>query len=242
MPLDKALRALWESAGYDRKMGSTRVRRPPNPGFVPGYHLTSAAHAISAIALGRLKVARLSDLNDPFESMGVMWRELPKRKTLQKRKTEYDQHTGLLCFSRDWTNPVLWSHYGDKHRGICLGFDLLESEAKPVKYQEERLLDDPPAGSSLEEQILLTKFKDWCYESELRLFVPLHGTIEEGSLHFRPFDGSLILAEVILGDQCSVSLDMVRTLVAAGQPSAVTYRARLAGKSYNVVPDGETVP
>jgi hypothetical protein len=43
----------------------------------------------------------------------------------------------MLCFSRDWHNPVQWSHYADKHRGICLGFDVPDSLLVPVQYTKE---------------------------------------------------------------------------------------------------------
>lgn len=45
---------------------------------------------MAAISLGRLKVARFSDLNDPFELLAL----------------------------------ALKGHYANKHRGICLGFNL----------------------------------------------------------------------------------------------------------------------
>jgi len=214
--------------------------------LVRAYHLTSAVHAVNAIALQRLKVSRLSDLNDPFEFLGLMWRDLRDRPKIQALKDEIDAQTGLLCFSENWINPVLWSHYADKHRGICLGFNLLRSESKPVTYQPERIASSSakplPASSALEEKLLFTKFEHWHYESERRVRVPLSGALPEGPLYFKPFGTDLALTEVILGDACTLSLDALRTLVRGVDPSAVTFRARLAGKSYNVVPDGDSVP
>ena len=34
----------------------------------------------------------------------------------------------ILCFSRNWDNLLLWSHYGDSHTGVCLGFDIAEGD------------------------------------------------------------------------------------------------------------------
>jgi hypothetical protein len=119
---------------------------------------------------------------------------------------EYDSHTGLLCFSADWTNPVLWSHYAAKHRGICLGFDLKRNRAELVRYEDERILaqlGDPPnpvnLDPALQRLLLCTKFRHWQYESEHRVFVPLKNTLADGPLHFVPFDPELQLREVILG-------------------------------------------
>jgi len=193
-----------------------------------------------------LKVARLADLNDPFEFMWVMWRHLDLRRKIQEWKDQYDDLLGFLCFSSDWTNPVLWSHYADKHRGICLGFDLARKEAKSVSYEAKRQDIQLPDAvgrlpSELEDRLLLTKFEHWRYESEIRLRVPLDIATREGSLHFKAFSESLVLKEVILGDQCPLSTDVVRSLTSAMDSTPITFRARLAGKSYNVVPDGESV-
>jgi hypothetical protein len=29
---------------------------------------------------------------------------------------------GVCCFSRTYSSPVLWSHYGDNHQGLCIGY------------------------------------------------------------------------------------------------------------------------
>lgn len=235
-------------AGYGPKMGSAEVVPPPPKGILRIYHLTSAEFAISDIGLGRMKVARFSDLNDPFELMALNFREQPARKTINDFKTDYDSHTGLLCFSANWTNPVLWSHYGAKHRGICIGFDIKRTLVEQVKYEDERILRNFGTGdphrldTALQELLRCTKYSHWRYEEEFRRFVSLKDTIKEGSLHFYPFDDSLQLREVILGPQCNLSPDAVRRLTPAHYHNAVTFKARLAVKFFAVVPDEGTVP
>ena len=74
---------------------------------------------------------------------------------------------GLLCFSKSWRNPVLWSHYADEHKGICLGLDVPESCLHEVKYVPERLQFEqlvPDEGQL--QHLLRTKFKDWRHEAE----------------------------------------------------------------------------
>jgi Protein of unknown function (DUF2971) len=248
MPMNKALRQEWVAAGYGSKMGSAEVVPPPPNGILRVYHMTSAEFAISDIGLGRLKVARFSDLNDPFELMALNFRERPARKTLSDFKNDYDSHTGLLCFSANWTNPVLWSHYGAKHRGICLGFDIKRTLVEQVKYKDERILRNFGMGDprkldiALQALLRCTKYSHWRYEEEFRRFVLLKDMIKEGRLHFYPFDDSLQLSEVILGPQCDLSLDAVRRLTQAHYHHAVTFKARLAVKFFAVVPDEGTVP
>jgi hypothetical protein len=100
--LNRALRQKWVAAGYPGDVGSAAVIPPPPPDFIPVYHFTSANFAMSDTALGRLKVARFSDLNDPFELMALNLREASARRLVKDFKTTFDRDTGLLCFSSDW--------------------------------------------------------------------------------------------------------------------------------------------
>ena len=230
-------------------MGSAEVVPPPPKEFIRVYHITSPEFAISNIGLRRIKVARYSDLNDPFELMALNFREKRIRNIVRAFKNDYDSHTGLLCFSANWTNPVLWSHYGAKHRGVCLGFNLKRAHTHKVKYEAERIPAElgtqgnlPKLDDNLRNLLLCTKFSHWEYEEEYKVFVPLDKADQEGTLHFWPFGQYLELAEVILGPQCSVSLKSVQQLTQAQHPQAVTFQARLAFKFFKVVPDGRTVP
>jgi Protein of unknown function (DUF2971) len=248
MPMDKALRSEWVNAGYKSGMGSVQVVPPPPKDFIRVYHLTSAEFAISDIGLSRMKVARFSDVNDPFELMALTFMERRMRNIARKFKHTYDSHTGLLCFSADWTNPVLWSHYGAKHRGICLGFNLARSRAEKVQYEDNIILPKLGRGGtteSLDEKqqrlLLHTKFRHWEYEEEIRSFLELETMVREGELYFCPFDDNLQLTEVILGPECRLSLDGVRQLTRALHPRAVAFGARLAINSFKVVPKESTV-
>ncbi|NKK82626.1 DUF2971 domain-containing protein [Rhizobium leguminosarum bv. viciae] len=45
---------------------------------------------------------------------------------------------GLLCMSTTWQEPLLWSHYADKHKGMCLGFDVDDTHWEPARYRAAR--------------------------------------------------------------------------------------------------------
>ena len=75
----------------------------------------------------------------------------------------------------------------------------------------------------------------------MRLIVPLEETSIEGGLHFRPFDEDLQLAEVILGERCTLSLASVRELVRNLYPTVRVFGAGLAFKFFKVVPQPTTV-
>jgi hypothetical protein len=247
MPLNQHLRALWRELGYPDGMGSAAVASPPPKGIRRLYHLTSAEYAVSAIVFNRLKVARFSDLNDPFELSLLDSNNVHAREVIAAHKAQLDTNSGLLCFSADWTDPVLWTHYGSKHRGICLGFDVDEKITKPVSYQSTRLNDEawqvtPAIDDVLSDKVLHTKFESWRYENEWRVLIDLDNTLQEGSLHFHQFGKQLRLTEVILGSFCDLSLSTVRELVAAHHPRAVTIKARMAFKFFKIVPKESTVP
>ena len=74
------------------------------------YYLTSSEYALNNIALRRIKVARFADLNDPFELLATEMSDKDFRVAMKSWKNDFHKTKGLLCFSEDWKNPVLWSH------------------------------------------------------------------------------------------------------------------------------------
>ncbi|QXH92849.1 MULTISPECIES: DUF2971 domain-containing protein [Pseudomonas] len=250
VPAHHEYRSEWVAAGYKSDMGSAIASRPPKERSLRRvYHLTSAEYAVSNIALGRLKVSRFSDLNDPFELIGLNFREKMARNIVRDFKDAYDAHTGLLCFSGDWAEPVLWSHYAAKHRGICLGFDVPSEYLQKIQYEDERILaelgNNPELANidpALQDALLRTKSSGWKYEDEYRRFVHLTDAFKEERLYFLPFGPGLELTEVVLGPLCTHSLKSVRELVTSRYPTAITYKSRLAYKTYKVVPDELTIP
>src|SRR5574340_35150 len=98
------------------------------------YYFTKANHGLAAIRDRRLKVARIHELNDPFEFLGVELSDPEFRKVLTETKRQLSTGHGLLCFSKSWRHPMLWAHYADKHGGVCLGFDVNDDKLENVSY------------------------------------------------------------------------------------------------------------
>lgn len=227
----------------------------PPPDFVRAYHLVQLAHAKTNIESRRLKVATFADANDPFELLALNLRGRGKRdvrKALKAFKEAQASEIGMLCFSRTWSNPVLWSHYAEGHKGVCLGFDLREDSIEEVDYAPEpltaRLSDeqDPPfIPDDLQDRLFLTKFHHWAYEDEVRRFVTLSEAQfdQRLRLYFWPFDDDMRLREVVLGPLCpTAELELIRTLVRKANAEAVVSRARLAFGAFKVRPDGRYPP
>lgn len=79
----------------------------------------------------------------------------------------------VFCLTTKPDCPLMWAHYAEKHRGICLGFTTRNevfSGALRVDYAEMypvfELADDSEAGNL---RALLTKSSVWRYEDEYRL-------------------------------------------------------------------------
>ena len=224
-------------------MGSAIAVRPPPEGFLRVYHLTTAEFAISDIGLGRIKVARFLELNDPFELLSLNILDQKIRKRAEEYRKRRDSEIGLLCFCKDWTSPALWAHYAAKHYGVCLGFNLNRSLVREVRYVSERINDNEPHGINSEDLLIYTKFEHWKYEEEIRVVVKLkEEAVEEGPLHFFHFNSDLQLAEVILGHRCSLTLEGIREFTRMHHPSATTFKARPAWGSFHLVPLESTVP
>ena len=177
-----------------------------------------------------------------------MLREQSVRTAVKEFKKSCNDETGLLCFSGNWTNPLLWSHYGDKHAGVCLGFDVKKGLSHPVSYEEARLLAGlTKKGASfvldddLKQRLLITKSHHWKYERERRVFVELRKALKIGDLYFRPFDKGLRLAEVILGPRCNLKTDDVKKAVSV-HPCAIIFRSRLEFGAFRVIRDGRDLP
>jgi hypothetical protein len=106
--------------------------------MIRAYHFAPAEFALQDLRYQRLKIARLDELNDPFELWAIAQPDRRLRQALRQTKADFARLYGLLCFSLTWHNPLLWSHYADRHRGLALGFDVAEETLKPVSYVATR--------------------------------------------------------------------------------------------------------
>nr|WP_092231192.1 DUF2971 domain-containing protein [Bradyrhizobium sp. Gha] len=139
MAAHKRYRQRWVKAGYDHRMGSAWCCLPPSADHIRLYHFTTAQHAYSNIERGRLKVARFSECNDPFELLALNFNASQSRKAGRYFKSKVDNTKGFVSFSENWIDPVMWSHYADRHKGICLGFTLPRSAIQRIEYNDSRL-------------------------------------------------------------------------------------------------------
>lgn len=201
------------------------------------YHFLRGDKALDDLRRRHIKLSEIDKLNDPFELWCVAQTDPAVRTALRKYKTQMTRQFGMLCFCPHWQNPVLWSHYADKHAGICLGFDVPQDTLKPVRYTAVRPpLQAPPTKDSA-DRLLYTKYKDWKYEQELRGWFTLEKRDPVSGLYFYDFDDRVKLREVIAGPLCKVPEVTIRAAL-KGYPAKVrVIKARLAFKTFRVVQD-----
>ena len=161
------------------------------------YHYLSSELAIDDLIKERIRVSTLDTLNDPFEMMPYRRYEFEKRKLYIKVFREVKRRWGLLCFSPSWEEQLLWAHYADGHKGIALGFEILEDEILKLTYTPNEIRTQFDLTDDLEENIkkflnlAKVKYKEWLYEKEHRILVRLEDCIMDDNLYFIPFGDRL---------------------------------------------------
>jgi hypothetical protein len=216
------------------------------------FKFLSAKYALQDIEEHRVKLSEYGDMNDPFELVGSTWADAEVDKILTSHNVA---NYGAVCLSKNWSNPLLWSHYADKHRGVCLGFDIPD---RPGVAHEPIYLDRPetqnpkvlydalqsehavPAAERAVMRKLLLKFSDWDYEDEVRLLAHLDG--KPGELSYFEFGDNLALREVIAGVRSTVSKSEIEERLRTYSTPIRIRKARLSPDAFQIVEDPNGFP
>src|SRR5713101_1589714 len=103
------------------------------------YKFLDAHFGLKSLYEKRLKQSRIHELNDPFELTPYVLTDPVLRKAFLTTRDDLSNNRGVLCFSAAWRDPVIWAHYSDKHRGLCLGFEIPDDIGKRTNYIPRRL-------------------------------------------------------------------------------------------------------
>jgi len=112
---------------------------------------------------------------------------------------------GVLSLAMRYDCPLMWSHYGAQHRGICIGYSVppeARRQLHEVQYGGNRnvqasavakmVLDrDEQARAAVDDAVLLRKAPDWQYEKEWRLLGSRGAT-----------ESPLEMVEIVFGMRC----------------------------------------
>ena len=199
------------------------------------YHFRNQEFGLRAIKERRLKISRIMELNDLFEFLGANLKDRIFRFAMNATKKQLSETKGLICFSQHWTNPVLWSHYADHHRGLCLGFEVADNILEKVRYVKERIRYPGTIDSEIMKKFLSTKFEHWSYEQEYRAFVDLDPEDVENDMHFMNFTENMKLNKVIVGHCSNVRRSEVNEALGDLRDKVETFKARAAFTKFEVV-------
>jgi hypothetical protein len=186
----------------------------------------------------------------PPETLNAPWREqyenLIRRDDTQLAKAlaassrilgEQMALRRMYCLTPFPNSTLMWSHYADNHRGICLEFSKdnpLIEKARPVRYREAYPEWTPLAITHGPVDLALTKSTDWAYEREFRLIGSLIAGVPtrlEGNYVHLPDNA---LTGVILGCE-NRNEDEIREMLNAHRPSVALRRAIRAPNDYKLI-------
>ena len=112
--------------------------------------------------------------------VGKKWSDLPNESWKNMINSLSVSQLRILCTSATYNSILMWSHYADAHKGICIGFNFnntikgysLELEDTSYNFEEVKYIDDFDIQkiNNLElKNSLYYKKKEWVYEQECRL-------------------------------------------------------------------------
>lgn len=107
------------------------------------------------------------------------------REFLEEFLEKYVYSFGIACLTMTPANHLMWSHYANFHKGICLQYDISEdkevfSGIQPVKYIDEFDTKEylPLSNENDFAHIMYTKSIVWKNEYELRVVKEGQGKVE----------------------------------------------------------------
>lgn len=205
------------------------------------YKFLNAKWGLKALEDRRLKIARISDLNDPFELLGINLSNRELRKAFVEMKYALAKNRGLLCFSKRWRNPLLWGHYSDGHRGLCLGFDVPDELLMGVNYTRKRTAseklfsNDQSVKEREMKRLLSTKFSHWRYENEVRCFVSLEDKDPHNGHYFFEFSNEMQIKQILVGAEACISRRDVEKALGDKNAQVERFKTRAAFRTFRVV-------
>lgn len=209
------------------------------------YYYTSKQFGMKSLWEQRLKVGKYEELNDPFELQAYQHIDADQRSLMRGLVQTLSKDSGVICFSKTWKSNLMWAHYADKHRGLCLGFDILDTERlTKIDYLRRRkefpkaYKDDlPSVAEDLVTTCLKVKSIEWKYEQEHRLRVSLQE--KSDGIYYQKFGSTLSLRQVIVGARCTLSIRDVKEALGSPDVDVDISAVRPANTEFSMVANKE---
>ena len=115
------------------------------------------------------------EMNDPMEGYFRYYDHEHEPEELLSAVNE-KKKIKICCFSMVPDDMLLWSHYSNNHKGVCIEVDIDLDRSKDVTFEPIRYKDDiqfiklPDGKIRSAKDILSSKLSPWSYEREIRAF------------------------------------------------------------------------
>ena len=143
---------------------------------------------INDIVNEALSFAKPKVFNDPLDPILREWMNLKQKSSVSKQDKRLFKYLKnsleslrICCLSRRGDsiqlNPLMWAHYADKHKGICIEYEITKDMLDAyndnnqvlricdVRYRKHKVMND----FITLDNALLAKGAPWQYEKETRL-------------------------------------------------------------------------
>jgi glycerol-3-phosphate O-acyltransferase len=168
-----------------------------------------AADGLKTIENRQLRISRINELNDPYELRGVVSKDENIKNILEEIRKDAINNYGIICFSKTYTEPLLWSHYAEQHKGICLGFNVKHPSIEKISYvnKPELIFISNKSNHNIDRiaSIYKSKYKKWSYEKEYRIFKYIRNMKKIKGSPFINFGENFQLNEIIIGHQSDLN-------------------------------------
>lgn len=137
---------------------------------------------LEAIKRAAVHCAPYSSMNDPMEGFytsSKRLRESANYKSIRSLIADNKAMLGICSFSEIHNNELMWAHYADQFRGICVAYrfsSLLSNLGRGVEFIRLTYRENAPTVPSnkkpeyLAKRVLSCKNYRWLYEREWRMF------------------------------------------------------------------------
>lgn len=144
------------------------------------YKYVSLNYVVDILDNHRLFLNDGKNFNDPFEI------------TITDKSNGTTRHINglhILSLTNSYRNKLIWSHYTDSHKGVCLTIQVPNQLVYPICYSTKRVYEDSDIDDLIEhstkkakkslkndfsvlskdKKIAYIKDKKWIYEKEYRI-------------------------------------------------------------------------
>lgn len=149
------------------------VHQPKNKSELTKYLLRTSQVLSNDSRDNRRKFAK--DKAEEFFKDGKLNQEYYDDFMLKKKSVQ--SNVGIACFCSNKDSLLLWAHYADSHRGICIEYDFTHTSTIGIVPLEVNYQNNYPSidifsknrdGDDMLKYSLLTKHECWKYEGEHR--------------------------------------------------------------------------